>query len=83
VDGVEAFAFEHSMVAVVHVIQRCERIETQLFELLVSFSVIAPLTTSDEIQVLSTGKSLIHARMKGNVDGSALSRAGDAVIRGP
>ena len=34
VDGVEAFAFEHSEVAFVHVIQRCDRIETQLVELL-------------------------------------------------
>ena len=68
---VDAFAFEHSEVAAVHAI------ESKLGSL--SFSVIAP--ASDER--LSAGKSLSHARMKDNFDGSALSRAGDAVIGGP
>ena len=58
---VEAFALEHNevtsrLVAVVQVIQRCQTIETHVFELLkLSFSVIA--SASDEM--LSTGKSLI------------------------
>ena len=72
---VGAFALEHSEVAVVQVIQRLQTIETHVL----SFSVIAPASN----EMLSTGKSLIHARMKDNFVGSALSRAGDALIGGP
>ena len=78
-DGVEAFAFEHSEVTFVHVIQRCERIETQLFELLgdcvsirrdaLDWEILEPCF--DERQFLD------------NFVGSALRRAGDAAIGGP
>ena len=72
---VEAFAFEHSVVAVVHVIKRCQRVDTQLFGLLGDCVSIRRDALDWEILDL--------CRVKDNFVGSALSRAGDAVIGGP